>query len=277
MIKYYYNFDKFTLSKDRNRYVIKYNNRVFYLEKVFNLDEVIDQYNLTKDYDNFYRFIANKDDSIITYFQGNSYVLLEDTTNGYSRYNVDNNSLSLNVTNRVEWREIWIRKSDYIEYYYSNIVGKYKLIDESIDYYLGMLETAIYYLYDYGDYKDVSFIVHKYFDKDYLYNPLNLKADVKERDFAEYLKYIFFSNEYLNINVEELIIRYKDYYNYDLVLARMLYPNYYFDLFDRVILLEESENVLYKVISRNKEYEVYLKRIGRCVATFFEIKNIDWL
>lgn len=277
MIKYYYNFDKFTLSKDRNRYVIKYNNRVFYLEKVFNLDEVIDQYNLTKDYDNFYRFIANKDDSIITYFQGNSYVLLEDTTNGYSRYNVDNNSLSLNVTNRVEWREIWIRKSDYIEYYYSNIVGKYKLIDESIDYYLGMLETAIYYLYDYGDYKDVSFIVHKYFDKDYLYNPLNLKADVKERDFAEYLKYIFFSNEYLNINVEELIIRYKDYYNYDLVLARMLYPNYYFDLFDRVILLEESENELYKVISRNKEYEVYLKRIGRCVATFFEIKNIDWL
>lgn len=247
------------------------------MEKVYNLDEVIDQFNLTKDYDNFYKFVPNREESIITYFQGNSYVLLEDTINGYSRYSINDNSLSLNTMNKLEWRDIWISKSDYIEYYYSNIVGKYKLIDESIDYYLGMLETAIYYLYDYGDYKDVSFIVHKYFDREYLYNPLNLKADVKERDFAEYLKYIFFNREYHNINVEELIIRYKDYYNYDLVVARMLYPNYYFDLFDKVILLEESEDVLYKVISRNMEYEMYLRRIIKCISTFFEIKNIDWL
>ncbi len=265
------------MAKDKNRYVIKYKNRLFYLERVFNLDEVIDQFNISKDYEQFYNFIVNKDDSIITYFQGSSYVLLEDINNGYYRYNLDDNNLSLNRTNRVEWRNIWIKKSDYIEHYYSNIVGKYKLIDESIDYYLGMLEAAIYYLYDYLEYEDGSFIEHKYFDNNYLRNPLNLKIDVKERDFAEYLKYIFFDREYHNINVEELIIRYKDYYNYDLVVARLLYPNYYFDLFDKVILLEESEEVLYKIISRNREYERYLKRIVNCISTFFEIKNIGWL
>lgn len=265
------------MAKDKNRYVIKNNNKVFYLEQVFNLDEVVDQFNLSKDYEMYYKFVPNKDESIITQFQGNAYVLLEDISNGRYSYKLEDNSLSLNKMSIVKWRDIWISKSDYIEYYYSNIVGKYKLIDESIDYYLGMLEMAIFYLYDYNEYKDVSFIEHKYFDKNYLFNPLNLKADVKERDFAEYLKYIFFNNEYQNVNIEEILIKYKDYYNYDLVIARMLYPNYYFDLFDKVILLEESEYSLYKIISRNKEYEIYLKRIIKCISTFFEIKSIDWL
>lgn len=177
----------------------------------------------------------------------------------------------------LKWRDLWIRKSDYIEYYYSLIVGKYRLIDESIDYYLGMLEMAIYYLYDYNDYRDVGFIEHKYFDNKHIHNPLNLKADVKERDFSEYLKRIFFDGTYVGINIESLLIKYKDYYNYDLIVARLLYPNYYFDLFDRVILGYDREDVLYGVISKTNEYENYLRRIINCIGTFFEIKNIDWI
>lgn len=264
------------MAKDKERYIIKKNNRIFYLERVFNLDEVVEQFEFSRDYKHFYNFVLNINDSIITYFDGNAYVLLEDCSDGCYHYSLDDNSLSLNKMQRVGWRDLWIKKSDYIEYYYMNIIGKYKLIDESIDYYLGLLELAIFYLYDYGEYQDVSFIEHKYFDKRHLCNPLNLKADVKERDFAEYLKCIFFDNEYHNVNIEELIIRYKDYYNYELVVARMLFPNYYFDLFDKIILLEESENALYKIISRNREYEAYLKRIIDCIASFSDIKKIDW-
>ena len=185
--------------------------------------------------------------------------------------------MSLNTLIELKWRNLWISKSDYIEYYYSLIVGKYKLIDESIDYYLGMLEMAIYYLYDYQDYKDVGFVEHKYFDKKHLYNPLNLKADIKERDFSEYLKSIYFDGSYTDIDIESLILKYKDYYNYDLVVARLLFPNYYFDLFDRVILGDDSEDILYKVISKNRGYERYLRRIINCIGTFFDIKKIGWI
>lgn len=269
--------DKCSITKDKERSIIRNSNKLYYFERVDNLDEVIDQYNLAKDYDYFYRFILNKDDSIITQYAGNYYVLLEDNSSYRNEYSIDDNSLSLNNLSRLMWRDLWIRKSDYIEYYYSHIIGKYRLIDESIDYYLGMLEMAIYYLYDYVDYSDVSFVEHKTFNEKNLFNPLNLKVDVKERDFSEYLKYIFFNNIYKEVDIEKIIIKYKDYYNYDLIVSRLLYPNFYFDLFDRVILNGESESVLYQVISRTQEYEDYLKRIVDCVSTFFEIKKIDWL
>ena len=74
-----------------------------------------------------------------------------------------------------------------------------------------------------------------------------------------------------------MILKYKDYYNYDLVVARLLFPNYYFDLFDRVILGDDSEDILYKVISKNRGYERYLRRIINCIGTFFDIKKIDWI
>lgn len=247
------------------------------MEFINNIDEVIDQYNITKDYPMFYKFVVNKDNSIITQFNGNFLVLLEDNMQESFKNGIENNSLSINKMERLLWRDLWIKKSDYIEYYYSNIVGKYELIDESIDYYLGMLESAIYYLYDYAGYQDVGYIEHKVFDEDNYFNPLNVKVDMKERDYAEYLKYLFFSNKYKKVNVEDLIIRYKSYYNYDLVIARLLFPNFYFNLFDKVVLAEENENVLYDVISRSSEYEEYLKRIIKCVSSFFEIKKIDWL
>lgn len=196
---------------------------------------------------------------------------------GFKDYSLELNSLSINSLINLRWRNLWINKSDYIEYYYSNIVGKYKLIDESVDYYLGMLEMAIYYLFDYNDYKDVGFIEHRVFDKNKLFNPLNIKIDVKERDFAEYLKFLFFNGLYKDIDIEKLIYTYKDFYNFDLVIARLLYPNYYFDLFDKVILLEESESILFNVISKSQEYESYLKRILTYISTFFKIKKIDWL
>ncbi len=232
---------------------------------------------MTKDYNIFYNFVVNKNDSIITQWNDGYYVLLEDNLKEYKDYNIELNTLSLNSLKPLMWRDLWINKSDYIEYYYLNIVGKYKLIDESINYYLGMLEMAIYYLYDYQDYQDVIFVEHKCFNKINLFNPLNIKADIKERDFSEYLKFIFYNNEYKNMNMEELLFKYRDYYNYELVIARLLYPNYYFDLFDKVIMLKESEDILYKVISRSGEYEVYLKKIISYVSTFFEIKKIDWL
>jgi len=275
-IKYYYGFEDFTLRKNSNNYIIKFNNRIFYLERVYNLEEVIEQYKASDSYENFYKFVLNKDNSIFSENGGVFYVLLEDNLNSLFEYNCDSNNLVLDKNKTLEWRKLWIEKSDYIEYYYSGIVGKYQVIDESIDYYLGLLELAIYYLRGYDNYVDRGYIEHKFFNYKYLNNPLNIKIDLKERDFAEYLKYIFFNSEYKTIDIRALLYKYKDYYNFDLVVARILYPNYYFDLFDRIILLEDSESSLYDIISRNREYEIYIRDIIECINTFYNIKKIDW-
>lgn len=279
LIEYYYGFRKFSYSRDNYRTIVKNDNRIYYLYVIDNPDEVVGQYELVGNSKNFYKFVLNVNNSIISPYNGLFYVLLEDNNKGVggSKFDIDDNSLSTNNLISLNWRELWIKKSDYISYYYSNIIGKYKLIDESIDYYLGMLEVSIIYLNDYSVYNDVGFIQHKEFNIENVYNPLNVKVDVKERDFAEYLKYLFYKGDYKNEQICSLITKYRDYYNFELVVARLLYPNYYFDMFDRIIIKGDKENILYKVINRSREYEEYIRNIITCVSRFFDIKKIDWL
>ena len=168
---------------------------------------------------------------------------------------------------------MWIEKSDFIERYYETIKGKYENIDESIDYYMGMLELSILLLNKYQNYHEIGYLEHKKINKDSLNNPLNIKIDVKERDFAEYLKYLFFSNQYKSINISDLIINNKNNYNFNLVISRIIYPNYYFDIVDEILLEKENQRALLKIISRNKEYEKYIEKIIKTIKKIYPLET----
>jgi hypothetical protein len=217
------------------------------------------------------------DNSIISEYNGSYYVLLDDTgfssNNGslFNNYVVDNN-YSFN------WRRLWIIKSDFIEGYYLNIKGKYSVVDESFDYYLWLLEYAIYYLIDYDNYIGRGYIMHNNFNNISTFNPLDIRIDIKERDLGEYFKYIFFNDSYKNINLHEFIFYlYKNHnYNFELVFARVLYPNYYFDTLDDVFLDKIGDKDLLIYINRIKEFEEYLKMLYSEFSFYYKIKNVDW-
>ena len=63
---------------------------------------------MTKDYNIFYNFVVNKNDSIITQWNDGYYVLLEDNLKGYKDYNIELNTLSLNSLKPLRWRDLWI-------------------------------------------------------------------------------------------------------------------------------------------------------------------------
>ena len=163
------------------------------------------------------------------------------------------NPIPLYTRKKLKWLELWINKSDYIINYYNSIRGKYKIIDESIDYYIVMLEYGIYLLKDYSNYYDDIFMQHSII----LDNGFLLE-DVKERDFAEYLKYMFLHVKY-DIDVICKIME-EGKYNYDLVVARLLFPSYYFYYFERVINDKDYDKMC-DIVSRVGEYEIFLKRI----------------
>lgn len=165
------------------------------------------------------------------------------------------NPLRLNKKKKIDWIDLWINKSDYIANYYENIKGKYEIIDESIDYYMAMLEMGIYYLHDYSNYYDYVYIQHNM-----LLNN-ELKEDFKERDFAEYLKYLFY-NDYSIDYIYNILDNGSAKYNYYLVFARLLFPSYYFYYFDDIILNNKSYDKLKKVIELSCEYEMFLKNIA---------------
>ena len=118
-----------------------------------------------------------------------------------------------------------------------------------------------------------------YFD---YFNPCNIKLDVKERDFSNYLKYLFFSNKYKDIYIDKIIIKNLNNYNFNLILARLIYPDYYFNLLDELIdnnyifnnnIFDEIKNIILLV----DDYELYISNIYRVLLENKVIKKVDFI
>ena len=267
------------------------NNYIFYKNRnnYYFISEVKNKKNLYKLYyyfinGYFYKIIFNKKGKSISTYQNKDYILLK-----YIKYNfkledlIYKNKLALsNKKKLLTWRNIWIDRSNYIEEKYQKIINKYNIIDESIDYFYGLLEAAIYLLRDYQKYYDYLYLQHifiTYFD---YFNPCNIKLDVKERDFSNYLKYLFFSNKYKDIYIDKIIIKNLDNYNFNLILARLIYPDYYFNLLDELIdnnyifnnnIFDEIKNIILLV----DDYELYISNIYRVLLENKVIKKVDFI
>ena len=266
-------------------------NYIFYKNRnnYYFISEVKNKKNLYKLYyyfinGYFYKIIFNKKGKFISTYQNKDYILLK-----YIKYNfkledlIYKNKLALsNKKKLLTWRNIWIDRSNYIEEKYQKIINKYNIIDESIDYFYGLLEAAIYLLRDYQKYYDYLYLQHiliNYFD---YFNPCNIKLDVKERDFSNYLKYLFFSNKYKDIYIDKIIIKNLNNYNFNLILARLIYPDYYFNLLDELIdnnyifnnnIFDEIKNIILLV----DDYELYISNIYRVLLENKVIKKVDFI
>ena len=253
--------------------------------RIYNEKETLELYEITKDIPFFYKFVLNKDGSIFTMYQDFLFVLLK-INDINPKISQNKNQIRLDNTkkyylDRSDWYELWTRKNDYYEYQYEHIKGKHKVIDESINYYIGLAENAISYIASIPSNLKVQekrgLYPKRIIEREY-HNPLNYVIDYKERGLSETLKYLFLNQKYLSQNIENIILSYNcTETGYKLLYGRMLYPSMYFDIYDKVINDFENEKELVEVVKRSKEYEEYLKEIYRIISKHTEIKNIDWL
>ncbi len=284
-IMYYYGFENISIIRQKRRKYIKHNNDIYIICRVYNEKEVLELYEITREIPFFYKFIPNKDGSIFTMYQDFIFVLLK-INDKSSIITQNKNQISLDENkkyylDRSDWYELWTRKNDYYEYQYQHIKGKYKVIDESINYYIGLAENAIIYIanipINLKEQEKKGLYPKRLLESEY-HNPLNYVIDYKERGLSETLKYLFLNKKYLSQNIEKIILSYNcTEIGYKLLYGRMLYPSMYFDIYDKVINDFENEKELVNVIKRLKEYEEYLKEIYRIISKHTKIKNIDWL
>lgn len=282
---YYYGFENISIIRQKRRKYIKHNNDIYIICRVYNEKEVLELYEITREIPFFYKFIPNKDGSIFTMYQDFIFVLLK-INDKSSIITQNKNQISLDENkkyylDRSDWYELWTRKNDYYEYQYQHIKGKYKVIDESINYYIGLAENAISYIanipINLKEQEKKGLYPKRLLESEY-HNPLNYVIDYKERGLSETLKYLFLNKKYLSQNIEKIILSYNcTETGYKLLYGRMLYPSMYFDIYDKVINDFENEKELVNVIKRLKEYEEYLKEIYRIISKHTKIKNIDWL
>lgn len=284
-LNYYYNFNVENIHQKNKNYYFKVNNLQYMLLECVN-EEINDIYSLnvylTKNYP-FYKIILNKDNEVITIINETNYILLE-INNNIKDLNLNEiikiNNISIvnfNKLRRDNWYTLWTNKIDYFEYQINQIGKKYPIIRESFNYYIGLAETAISLIKSINNESIYLSLSHKRINNAFdLYNPLNLIIDVRIRDICEYFKFCFFENK--NIFKElELFLNYnKLSYNESVYfLARMLFPTYYFDLYEKIIANEVKEEEIKKIISKVDKYEKLLKYI------YLNFKNnnlyIDWL
>ena len=268
---YYYNFMPSEILEKDSYYLIKNHNLSYRLYKIDDISFVMDQFLISSNYSFFYSFIENIYQDIISYYHKAYYVLLKENDSVFNKIYLlpyYGNMISL------DWKKRWIQKSEFIQSYYSYFKGKYNIIDESIDYFLSLLELSIFYVGDYDSYFYSPFICHSSFSIDEYFNPLNIKIDIAERDFGEYLKYLFFHNSFDKVKIRQLLYENRNVYRYSLVLARVLYPNYYFNLLDSIIMENRDCSILNDVLRRISEFQEYYHFLEDEVSKYIPIKKV---
>ena len=239
----------------------------------------------------YHKIITNKDNSVITMLENKPFVMLKlspvkdmpITIFDIKGTDVVTINKKLEQLVRFNWTTLWENKIDYFEYQVNQFGKRYPKIRDSFGYYAGITETGIsLYRMINNNQNNKMIVSHKRINHNStlydLYNPLNLVIDYKVRDVAEYFKSLFLIRE----NVFEDIIYYfnQNYltgYECLIFFNRMLYPSFYFDIYEKIIESEKNIEKLDDIIKKNKDYEELIKSIYNYLAYNINVPDIEWL
>lgn len=302
-IKYYYNIDIDDLKEQDGKYFFKYQNQdfffVYFNRNIEELNDILICVNNMKEKGiDVHNIIINRNGQYLTKINNFDYILM--SVNNYNEeYDIFDminiaNKLTLNYNTsklyRNNWSNLWTQKMDYFEYQIRELGINKTVIKDSFSYYLGIAENAISYVnntnlkYNALNNAKITLAHRRIFYPNYklnFLNPLAFIFDLEVRDIAEYLKAMFFSEDNTEEVIEELgyylQIKKLTIYEYHMLYARLLYPSYYFDLYENIMNNDTSEESLVSIIKRNKEYELFLKNAYLEISKYAPIEKIDWL
>lgn len=295
-ISYYYNIYVSELNHGNNNYFL-YNNDGKYIFKEYDninffsgYDDL--KYQLIK-YSYFFEVIKNKQNNYITFINNKSYILLKlSNINNHiisifdikNNQFVDYNSKMINLV-RFPWVKLWENKIDYFEEWCYSKQNKYKNMYALFHYFIGISENAVLYLKitEYEEKKELSdelVIAHDRLSiksnlYDY-YDPTNVVIDHASRDISEYIKSTFINNSF-NINIlEEYLNEHKfSKYGLRLMYARIIFPSFFFDYIDKMILSNCNIDLLY-LEARIEEFQIFIKKISIFFHHKYNLPVISW-
>ncbi len=301
MINYFYNLNIESVEDWDNIFTFKWNKEEFYFVPLNRTErELIDLVQISKELKNrgleCHDMILNKFGKLITNVYEANYILLKPIGNTKEEFEIKdmikiNNFLILtpNKSNlyRNSWSKLWSDKIDYFEYQIHELGKDKEIILDSFSYYIGLGENAISYVNSTNkkyqktslDYICLSHRRIKYpnYKLNYL-NPLSFIFDLEVRDIAEYIKSAFFEGaDALSYLKETLKISRFTTYSLELLYARLLYPSYYFDVYESIMNNKEEEEKLIPIIEKADDYEDFLKDAYTEMNKYAPIEGIAWI
>ena len=300
-LEYYYGLDIENIEELDGKYHIKQENQdyffVFYNRGIEELEDIINVSNeMVKKGINVHKILINRNNSFLTKVGEYNYILfaVSNLSEEYDIFDMVKISEKLVLNNnksnlyRNNWGTLWSEKIDYFEYQVRELSIEKDVVKNSFSYYIGMAENAISYVNNtnmkYG--RDVYRIVLSHrrvfypnYKLNYL-NPLSFVFDLEVRDIAEYLKAMFFKKD-ISFCLDELSsylkIRHLSLYEYQMLYARLLYPTYYFDVYESVMNKNGDEEQLVNIIKKCDSYEEFLKKAYLEISKYAKIDKIEWI
>ena len=302
VINYFYNFNIDNIRMIGDNYYFVYRNQNFLFQEIkdpqFDYQAIFEINKILLDNKrNFYQIILNKNNEILTYNSNKKYILMIDNSILDKDFDytdildvnipINENNKVIDRLNRFNWIRLWETKIDYFELFINHNINKYPKLNKFANYFIGMGEVAISYVKDtFESTKPNSYdnlvISHRRITSNTtlreLYNPVNLVIDHPVRDIAEYLKMLFLSNAYKNIDLKELISQIAlSNYGARLFIARMLFPSFFFDSFEMLIDNKLAEKDVIYIINNMNAYEEFVLEIYNILKENYFLPEIDWL
>lgn len=294
IIEFYYNIKINKLHSKNDYYFFNINNNSFifkpYYKDTRTAESIFYLNNILRGQIKLDNIIPNKYNNAITTIENTPYILIQTSNNKIitlpiisyiSNTKINNNNIK--ELERNNWEILWSNKIDYYEIQINENKKKYPLIRESFDYFIGMSENAISYLVNTKletkpTIYDNKVPSHNNLSSS-LYDPSNIILDHKARDVAEYIKYSFWNNNN-NIFIElDEYFRHNYYsiYGIRVLYSRILYPSFYFDIYDQIINGKKEEKELNNIISHINNYEHFLYNIYLYLNKYYNIPEINYI
>lgn len=274
---------------NNNYMFVPFNRDFLILNYLFILNQAVLRKNVY-----YHEIILNKDRLPYLFVDGKCYCLLKesnlinDTISFYDitfeRVEISNN---LNRLIRFPWTNLWAKKLDYFEDILNHLELSYENVLPICLYFMGLAENAIEYINEVLDNEKLTeqdeFVVsHNRVNINEsikeLYSPLDLIIDHPSRDVSEYLKSSFAHNDYDYNEIEEYILSLNfSSIGFKIFYGRMLYPSFFFDLWEEVIIGKKDYKELLKYENRLEEYRIFLKEIYYIIKKKTYIEEIRWI
>lgn len=300
-LEYYYGLDIESIEELDGKYHFKIENQdyffVFYNRGIEELEDIINVSNeMVKKGINVHKILINKNNSFLTKVGEYNYILfvVSNLNEEYDIFDMVKISEKLVLNNnksnlyRNNWGTLWSEKIDYFEYQVRELSIEKDVVKNSFSYYIGMAENAISYVNNTnmkygGDAYRIVLSHRRVFYPNYklnYLNPLSFVFDLEVRDIAEYLKAMFFQKD-ISFCLDELSsylkIRHLSLYEFQMLYARLLYPTYYFDVYEGVMNKNGDEEELVNIIKKCDSYEEFLKKAYLEISKYAKIDKIEWI
>ncbi len=273
LISFLYNIKVEIIRRHNDDYIFYYNKHFYIFMKCYEKEEKIRYiYNYINNNNLYHTIVKNRHNKYVSNYNGENYILMMIKFNINRRLlledinNSTNNYISYIKKINFNWGSLWKQKIDQVEFFVKAGSVDFDILTLSIiNYYLMLGEIAIIF-YDYIDIEDYLplSLCHNRIKKeadlyDY-FSITNLLLDHKTRDMGEYIKNYVYSNKNIDIS-DFLIINQLSFNEKYMLVSRIIFPSYFFDVFDDFIINNKNFNNFYKNFIDIETYNDNLKTI----------------